>query len=50
VGSFSASGPSSGVPINTEWGVLVTLSDGRVIREQTFWDERRALEAAGLAN
>jgi hypothetical protein len=30
--------------------VLITLFSGRVIREQTFWNEREALEAAGLAN
>jgi ketosteroid isomerase-like protein len=50
VGSFNAIGHASEVPIDSEWGMLVNFSRGRVIREQNFFDEHEALEAAGLAN
>jgi ketosteroid isomerase-like protein len=47
-GSFHAQAPASGLPLDSEWGVLATLSAGRIIREQTFWNHSEACEAAGL--
>jgi ketosteroid isomerase-like protein len=48
VGRMKGSGLSSGAVTTNEWALLVTVSAGRVIREQVFFDHAHALEAAGL--
>jgi hypothetical protein len=48
VGRIKGSGLSSGAGFETAWANLLTLSAGRVIREEPFFDHREALEAAGL--
>jgi ketosteroid isomerase-like protein len=50
IGSFSARGSASGLALDTEWGVMVTVSSGRIIREETFWNHAEAVAAAGLSN
>jgi ketosteroid isomerase-like protein len=47
-GRIVGSGLSSGAPVETDWAVLWTISDGQVIRERSFLDRAEALEAAGL--
>jgi len=47
-GRIVGSGLSSGASFDSDWAVLLTLSAGRVIREQYFVDRAAALEAAGL--
>jgi ketosteroid isomerase-like protein len=42
-------GLRSGAPIDIEWGLLYTLSAGRVTREQVFFDRGEAVAAAGLS-
>ena len=42
-------GRASGIEIDTEWGLLATISDGMLAREQNFLDRAAALEAAGLS-
>jgi ketosteroid isomerase-like protein len=49
VGRIKGSGLGSGASFENEWANLVTLSDGRVIREQAFIDHAEALKAVGLA-
>ena len=48
LGGVKGSGVSSGAAVESDWGVLFTLSAGRLIREQPFFDRQEALEAAGL--
>jgi ketosteroid isomerase-like protein len=48
IGRMKGSGISSGAPFDSEWANLVTISAGRVIRDQVFMSHREALEAAGL--
>jgi ketosteroid isomerase-like protein len=49
VGSVKGSGLSSGAAFESDnWAALSTISAGRVIREQPFFDRREALQAAGL--
>ncbi len=48
LGRVRASGRVSGARLDDDWGLLVTLSDGQVIREQTFIDHDEALAAAGI--
>jgi ketosteroid isomerase-like protein len=48
LGHTRGSGRSSGVPIDSECGVIVTLSGGWVIREEVYFDRARALATAGL--
>jgi hypothetical protein len=45
---FEGSGPSSGAGFNNEFAEIFTISAGRVIREQAFFDHGEALDAAGL--
>jgi hypothetical protein len=47
-GRIVGSGLSSGAAVDSDWAVLVTLSAGRVIREQFFFDHGAALEPVGL--
>ena len=42
-------GRGSGIEIDTEWGLLATVSDGLLAREQNFLDKAEALDAAGLS-
>jgi uncharacterized protein len=49
LGHIKGSGLSSGAGMETEWGNLITLARGRIIREEFFFDRREALEAAGLS-
>jgi ketosteroid isomerase-like protein len=48
VGRIKGSGLSSGAGFDRAWATLLTVSSGRVIREQAFLDHAAALEAAGL--
>jgi len=47
-GHIVGSGLSSGAGFDSDWAVLLTISDGRIVREQFFFDRTDALEAAGL--
>jgi ketosteroid isomerase-like protein len=38
-----------GIEITQPSGTLFTLSDGKVVRMQAFWERENALEAAGLS-
>ena len=49
VGRVKGSGRSSGAGFESDWANVLTISAGRVIREQPFFDRREALEAAGLS-
>lgn len=49
VGRMKGSGLASGAPIDNDWAVIYTVTAGRVIREEVFWDRAEALEAAGLS-
>ena len=46
---MQGSGITSGAAIDSEWGNLLTVSAGQVIREQYFRARAEALEAAGLS-
>lgn len=48
IGRVKGSGLRSGAAFDNEWALLINIRDGRVIREQTFFDRREALEAVGL--
>ena len=48
IGQVKGSGLSSGAGFWGDWALVLTLSAGRVIREQPFFDSREALEAVGL--
>jgi ketosteroid isomerase-like protein len=47
-GRMEATGPGSGASVDMEWIAVVTMRDGRVIREQIFFDRQEALDAAGV--
>jgi ketosteroid isomerase-like protein len=49
VGRFNGSGLSSGAGFESDWANLLTISAGRIVREQSFFDRQEALEAAGLS-
>ena len=48
LGRFHGSGLTSGAGFDSEWGLVHTVSAGRVVREQPFFDQQAAREAAGL--
>jgi ketosteroid isomerase-like protein len=48
LGLWHTRGRTSGVPLDQELAQLVTLRDGFVIRDQTFWSWEEGLRAAGL--
>lgn len=48
LGRAHGEGASSGAAFDNEWGLLVTLADGFVVREEFFFDRDEALTAAGL--
>lgn len=43
-----ARGHGSGVPVSQEMGAVHQLRDGKILRVDTYLDQRDALEAAGL--
>ena len=47
-GRTVGSGLTSGAGFDNDWAVLLTFSDGRIVREQFFFDREAAIEAAGL--
>ena len=47
-GRTVGSGRASGAGFDSDWAAILTFSDGRVVREQFFFDRAVALEAAGL--
>ncbi len=49
IGRISSSGLSSGAATDTDFANLFTLSAGRVVREQVFFNRAEALEASGLS-
>ena len=49
IGRIRSSGLTSGAATDTDYANLFTLSNGRVIREQVFFDHADALQAAGLS-
>jgi ketosteroid isomerase-like protein len=48
IARMTGSGLGSGAAVDNEWATLITISAGRMIREQDFMDHGEALEAAGL--
>ncbi len=48
IGRMKGSGLRSGAAVDNDWAVLLTISAGRVIRDQPFLSHGEALEAAGL--
>ena len=46
---FETTGLSSGAAANTDGAFVFTISEGLAIRERVFFDQREALEAAGLS-
>jgi ketosteroid isomerase-like protein len=49
LGRYTASGPSSGVPLAGEHGYIWTVRDGKGVRFRWFGSHAEALEAAGVA-
>ena len=49
IGRVHGSGLTSGAGFDNEWAGLFTFSNGRVIREQIWFNHADALEAVGLA-
>jgi ketosteroid isomerase-like protein len=47
-GRIVGSGLSSGAGFESDWAALLTIFDGRVVREQFFFDRADAFEAVGL--
>jgi ketosteroid isomerase-like protein len=47
-GRTVGSGLTSGAGFDNNWAVLLTFSEGRIVREQFFFDRAAALEAIGL--
>jgi hypothetical protein len=41
-------GQSSRVPLTSKLAAVITVKDGRVIRQQDYYDHGEALEAVGL--
>jgi ketosteroid isomerase-like protein len=50
VGRIRGSGRGSGAPFDDEWATLMTISDGWVVGERSYFDHAEAFEAAGLPN
>ena len=44
-----ASGRASGIPISMQTGEVLTMRDGKIIRQDFFASRDEALEAAGLS-
>jgi hypothetical protein len=47
LGRVIGTGRGSGIVVDSEWGLLATISDGLIGRDQNFLDRSEALEAAG---
>ena len=47
-GRIVGSGLTIGAGFDSDWAALLTISDGRVMREQFFFDRAAALDAVGL--
>lgn len=45
----TARGKTSGLPVELELGDLFTLSDGKIVRYDSYWDRADALQAAGIS-
>lgn len=48
LGRLRTRGRASGVPVDSQWGGVYDLRDGRVSRVRTFLDHGEASRAAGL--
>ena len=48
IGRVRGSGLASQAAVENEWGNILTISAGKVIREEPLFSHREALEAAGL--
>jgi uncharacterized protein len=48
IGVEEGRGAVSGAPVRTTNHELITIRDGKIVRFREFYDERAALEAAGL--
>jgi ketosteroid isomerase-like protein len=48
IGREEGRGAVSGAPVSTTNHELITIRDGKIVRFREFYDERAALEAAGL--
>ena len=48
VGRTRGSGLSSGAAVDHDWAIIFTLTGGKAIREQVFFDYDDAFDAAGL--
>src|SRR5438270_11089479 len=48
IGRIRSDGLNSGATLDSDYADLFTLSAGRVIREQTYFNRAEALQAAGL--
>jgi ketosteroid isomerase-like protein len=44
-----AKGRASGIEVESHWGYLVTVEDGRITRVEAYRDAEQALRVAGLA-
>jgi ketosteroid isomerase-like protein len=49
LGRVKGTGRSSGAGFDSEWAALFTLKGGWIIKERAFFDQRQALNAAGLS-
>lgn len=49
LGRLITRGRGSGVPVESPWGGVYDLRDGRVARIRTYLDHAEAIQAAGLA-
>jgi ketosteroid isomerase-like protein len=45
-----ARGRSSGVEIDSLWGYVITVEDGRMVRVEAYRDHQAALDATGLTD
>jgi hypothetical protein len=49
LGRVRGTGRGSGLVVDSEWGLLATISDGLLRRERNFLQRAEALDAAGLS-
>jgi ketosteroid isomerase-like protein len=49
IGRFRARGTESGAEIESAWGAVTEIKNGKAIRIRTYLDPSDALEAAGLS-
>jgi ketosteroid isomerase-like protein len=50
VGQMKVSGAGSGAAVDTDWAVILEISEGRAARELVFFDRREAFKAVGLSD